>query len=38
MNKQVKFEDLGLIDYQKAWDYQGELMQEIINIPTMNHG
>ena len=36
MNKQVKFEDLGLIDYQKAWDYQGELMQEIIDIKLKN--
>ena len=36
MNKQVKFEDLGLIDYQKARDYQGELMQEIIDIKLKN--
>ena len=36
MNKQVKFEDLGLIDYQKAWDYQGELMQGIIDIKLKN--
>ena len=36
MNKQVKFEDLGLIDYQKAWDYQGELMQKIIDIKLKN--
>ena len=36
MNKQVKFEDLGLIDYQKSWDYQGELMQGIIDIKLKN--
>lgn len=36
MNKQIKFEDLGLIDYQKAWDYQGELMQKIIDIKLKN--
>ena len=28
------FEDLGIIDYKKAWDYQEELHQEIANIKS----
>ncbi len=28
------FEDLGLIDYKKAWDYQEELHQEIVKIKS----
>lgn len=35
-NKQVFFEDLGLIDYQSSWDYQEDLMKKIINIKTQN--
>ncbi|MEO9258356.1 MAG: lipoyl(octanoyl) transferase LipB [Crocinitomicaceae bacterium] len=31
MDKRVIFEDLGLIDYKKAWDYQEELFQETIS-------
>jgi lipoyl(octanoyl) transferase len=30
MNKNVIFQDLGLIDYKQAWDYQEELFQGII--------
>lgn len=30
LNKKVVFEDLGLIDYKKAWDYQEELFQKLI--------
>jgi lipoyl(octanoyl) transferase len=30
MNKEVIFQDLGLIDYKQAWDYQEELFQGII--------
>ncbi len=29
-NKTVIFEDLGLIDYQQAWDYQTKLFDEIV--------
>ena len=32
MNKKVKFIDLGLMDYKKAWDYQQNLFDEIIEI------
>lgn len=28
--EQVKFKDLGLIDYQEAWDYQTQLHKEVI--------
>lgn len=30
MNYRVRFEDLSLIDYQKAWDYQEELLRKTI--------
>lgn len=30
MSRQVIFEDLGVIDYKKAWDYQEELHQKIV--------
>ena len=30
--QQVVFQDLGLIDYKEAWDYQEKLFQEIIYI------
>lgn len=47
-NKSVIFEDLGLIDYKKAWDYQTKYFDEIIaqkiynrknntNTKTKNH-
>ena len=36
INKQVKFQDLGLIDYQEAWDYQEVLFAETIAIKTQN--
>ena len=36
MNKKVKFEDLGLIDFIKCWDYQEELFSGIINIKSKN--
>lgn len=36
MNKDIYFEDLGLMDYQTAWDYQEELMQNIIGIKMQN--
>jgi lipoyl(octanoyl) transferase len=48
MEKTVRFEDLGVIDYQEAWDYQEKLFQETIqlkiqqrkgetDLPTKNH-
>ena len=36
MNKKVKFEDLGLIDYKKCWDYQEELFAEILSAKSIN--
>jgi len=36
INKQVKFQGLGLIDYQEAWDYQEMLFAETIAIKTQN--
>ena len=36
MNKKVKFEDLGLIDYKKCWDYQEELFAEILSVKSSN--
>ena len=48
MNSKVFFEDLGLIDYKKAWDYQETIFSEILlqksknrkenlNLPTDNY-
>ena len=36
MNKKVKLEDLGLIDYKKCWDYQEELFAEILSVKSSN--
>lgn len=36
MNKKIEFRDLGLIDYQKAWDYQTDLFTKTIAIKTEN--
>ena len=36
MNKKVNFQDLGLIDYKKCWDYQEELFSEILTIKSSN--
>src|SRR5690606_24257341 len=35
-NKQVKFSDLGLIDYKEAWDYQEELFKHVVDIKLGN--
>ena len=35
-NKKVKFRDLGLIDYQEAWDYQQELFDASVNLKIDN--
>ena len=36
MNKVVVFEDLGLIDYKKCWDYQESLFSKILEIKSNN--
>ncbi len=36
LNKTIYFRDLGLIDYKKAWDYQAELHQKIVDIKISN--
>lgn len=36
INNEVIFWDLGNIDYKKAWDYQEELLQSIIEIKIAN--
>lgn len=36
MNKQVKFQDLGQIDYKAAWDYQEQLFEQTINQKLYN--
>lgn len=35
-NKQVKFTDLGLMDYKEAWDYQEELFTRVVDIKLAN--
>lgn len=36
MNKKVFLKDLGSIAYKEAWDYQNDLLQEIIDIKMSN--
>tara|TARA_B100000073_G_C23607799_1_gene523225 strand:+ start:185 stop:880 length:696 start_codon:yes stop_codon:yes gene_type:complete len=36
MNKKVRFEDLGLIDYKKCWDYQESIFAKTLAIKTKN--
>lgn len=36
INKSVDFRDLGLMDYQKAWDYQEELFAETVALKIDN--
>lgn len=36
INKQATFENLGLIDYQEAWDYQEKLFADTLAIKTAN--
>jgi lipoyl(octanoyl) transferase len=36
LNKQTQYIDLGLIDYQKAWDYQTELFNKILAVKSEN--
>jgi lipoyl(octanoyl) transferase len=35
-NKQTQFIDLGLIDYQQAWDYQTDLFNKLLEIKKQN--
>ncbi|MCG8319342.1 MAG: lipoyl(octanoyl) transferase LipB [Cytophagales bacterium] len=35
-NKKVTFEDLGLIDYQQAWDYQEEIFRRVVALKISN--
>lgn len=35
-NQIVKFHDLGIIDYQKAWDFQEKLFAETVAVKTEN--
>ena len=36
MNKKVNFQDLGLIDYKKCWDYQEDLFSKILAVKSAN--
>jgi lipoyl(octanoyl) transferase len=36
LNKKTKFIDLGLMDYQQAWDYQTNLFQSTLDIKVQN--
>lgn len=36
INRKTIFQDLGIIDYKKAWDYQEKLFAEVIDIKLRN--
>jgi lipoyl(octanoyl) transferase len=36
LNKKIKYIDLGLMDYQQAWDYQTNLFQSILDVKSQN--
>lgn len=36
INKETEFQQLGLLDYQQAWDYQEELFNEIVSLKIEN--
>ena len=36
LNRKVTFQDLGLVDYQKGWDYQEELFRKVVAIKVSN--
>ncbi len=36
INKKVRFEALGLVDYQQAWDYQEKLLAENVALKAQN--
>ena len=35
--KQTTFQDLGLIDFKEAWDYQEELFNRVLKIKLLNN-
>ncbi len=37
MNRQTIFQDLGLIDFKEAWDYQEELFDRILKVKLLNN-
>jgi lipoyl(octanoyl) transferase len=36
INRKARFEDLGLMDYQEAWDYQTRLFQQTLDVKLAN--
>jgi len=36
INRKARFEDLGLMDYQQAWDYQTRLFQQTLEVKLAN--
>ncbi|MDN5212525.1 lipoyl(octanoyl) transferase LipB [Fulvivirgaceae bacterium BMA12] len=36
LNRKVTFRDLGLVDYQKGWDYQEELFRNVVAVKISN--
>mgnify|MGYP001086940404 CR=1 FL=1 len=36
MNKNILLKNLGVKDYKETWDYQTELLQEIVAVKTSN--
>jgi lipoyl(octanoyl) transferase len=36
MNKQVEFRDIGLVDYQQAWEYQEQLFADVVAVKVRN--
>ncbi|GJM62095.1 lipoyl(octanoyl) transferase LipB [Persicobacter diffluens] len=36
INKEVEFRQLGLVDYQEAWDYQERIFKEIVDLKIEN--
>ena len=36
MNRQIKFIDLGTMDYKETWDFQQNLFDEIVEIKKKN--
>ena len=36
MNRNILLRDLNIIDYKEAWDYQTQLLQEIVETKTKN--
>ncbi|MBT1703615.1 lipoyl(octanoyl) transferase LipB [Chryseosolibacter indicus] len=36
VNRKTRFQDLGLIDYKEAWDYQLGIFEKLVSIKTAN--